>query len=95
MPCEDGAKAIQAGTKMAASGMFSEQQITMWEEKSHTDKTWDNLKTYYARIYKSKIQYSKCKARQAGHKSVIAMQDNEAAIETQLNSYLETAHETA
>ena len=80
---------------MAASGMFSERQVTTWEEKPHTDKTWANLKTYYARIYKSKIQYTKNEARRAGHESVNAMRDNEAAIETQLNSYLETAHETA
>ena len=95
VPCEDGAKAIQAGSQMAASGMFSERQVTTWEEKPHTDKTWANLKTYYARIYKSKIQYTKNEARRAGHESVNAMRDNEAAIETQLNSYLETAHETA
>jgi hypothetical protein len=59
VPCEDASKAIQAAAQMDASNLFSEEQITGWEEKTHTDKTWTNLKTYYTAIYKSKMQYSK------------------------------------
>jgi hypothetical protein len=77
VPCEDAAKAIQAASQMTASGLFSERQITEWEEKSHTDKTWANLKTYFSKIYKSKMQYSKGDARRNGHESVNAMREKE------------------
>ena len=44
VPCEDTAKAIQAGSQMAASGLYSKLQIIEWEEKSHTNKMLANLK---------------------------------------------------
>jgi DNA repair exonuclease SbcCD ATPase subunit len=77
VPCEDAAKAIQAAAQMTASGLFSKMQITEWEEKVPTDKTWDNLKSYYAKLYKSKMQYSKGGARRTGHESVNAMRAKE------------------
>jgi hypothetical protein len=96
VPCEDTAKAIQAGAQMAASGMFNELQIIEWEEKSHTDKTWANLKTYYSKLYKSKIQYSKSEARRTGFESAQALQQaKDRAVETQLETFMEsvsTAH---
>jgi hypothetical protein len=96
VPCEDTAKAIQAGAQMAASGMFNELQIIEWEEKSHTDKTWANLKTYHSKLYKSKIQYSKSEARRTGFESAQALQQaKDRAVETQLETFMEsvsTAH---
>jgi hypothetical protein len=91
VPCEDTAKAIQAGAQMAASGLFSEVQIIEWEEKSHTDKTWTALKAYYSKLYKSKIQYSKGEARRTGFESVNAMQKaKDQALEIQLDNFMET-----
>ena len=75
VPCKDAAKAIQARAQMAASGLFNERQIVEWEEKIHTDKTWTNLKTYYAKLYKSKMQYSKSEARRTGYENANAMQE--------------------
>ena len=90
-PCEDAAKAIQAGAQMAASGLYRELQIIEWEEKSHTDKTWDNLKKYFSKLYKSKIQYSKCEARRTGFDSANAMQQaKDHAIESQLENFMAT-----
>jgi hypothetical protein len=91
VPCDDVNKAIQAGAQMAASGLFSELQIIEWEEKIHTDKTWANLKTYYTKLYKSKMQYSKSEARRTGFDSANAMQQaKDQAMETQLENFMET-----
>jgi hypothetical protein len=95
VPCEDIAKAIQAGSQMAASGLYSELQIIEWEEKSHTDKTWANLKTYFTKLYKSKMQYSKSEARRTGFDSANAMQQaKDQAIEAQLSHFMETVSTT-
>jgi hypothetical protein len=91
VPCEDAAKAIQAGAQMAASGLFSEIQVIEWEEKVYTDKTWTNLKTYYTKLYKSKMQYSKSEARRTGFESANAMQKaKDQALESQLEHFMET-----
>ena len=91
VPCEDATKAIQAGAQMAASGLFSELQIIEWEEKSHLDKTWLNLKTYYTKLYKSKIQYAKCEARRTSFDSTNAMQQaKDQAMEAQITTFMDT-----
>jgi hypothetical protein len=95
VPCEDTAKAIQAAAQMDASNLFSEEQITAWEEKVHTDKTWTNLKTYFAAIYKSKMQYSKGEARRHGHESINVMQAKEKQIEEDLGQFMETLQHKA
>jgi hypothetical protein len=88
VPCEDASKAIQAASQMTASGLFSERQITEWEEKSHTDKTWPNLKTYFAKIYKSKMQYSKGDARRNGHESVNAMREKDKEMAQDIEHFM-------
>jgi hypothetical protein len=89
VPCEDATKVIQAAAQMTASGLFSERQITEWEEKSYHDKTWGNLKTYYSKLYKSKMQYSKGEARRTGHESVNAMRASEKAMENNMETLLD------
>ena len=96
VPCEDAAKAIQAGAQMAASGLFSERLIIEWEEKIHTDKTWSNLKTYYAKLYKSKMQYSKSEAHQTGYENANTMQEaKDKEWEIQLETFMQSVQENA
>jgi hypothetical protein len=91
VPCTDVAKAIQAGSQMAASGLFSELQIIDWEENSHMDKTWGNLKRYFTKLYKSKMQYAKSEARRTGFESAAAMQQSkDQEMEKQLTHFMET-----
>lgn len=90
VPCADGTKAIQAAAQMDASNLFSEEQITGWEEKAQADKTWTNLKTYFTAIYKSKMQYSKGEARRHGHDSVNAMRTQETQIGAEIEQFMET-----
>ena len=90
VPCEDAAKAIQAAAQMTASGLFSERQITEWEEKVHTDKTWPLLKAYYTKHYKSKMQFSKGDARRNGHESVNVMQAKETEMQTSLENFMDS-----
>jgi hypothetical protein len=94
VPCADATKAIQAAAQMDASNLFSEEQITAWEEKPHTDKTWTNLKTYFTTIYKSKMQYSKGEARRHGHESVNAMRAKEKQMGEDLEQFMETMQQT-
>jgi hypothetical protein len=95
VPCEDAAKAIQAAAQMDASNLFSEEQITAWEEKVHTDKTWTNLKIYFTAIYKSKMQYSKGEHRRHGHESANAMRAKEKQIGDDLEEFMETLQQTS
>jgi hypothetical protein len=95
VPCEDAAKAIQASAQMTASGIFSERQITEWEEKIHTDKTWGNLKTYYTKLYKSKMQYTKGDARRNGHESANAMRAKEKEMEKNLEQFVDEFHQNS
>ena len=78
---------------MTASGIFSERQITEWEEKTHTDKTWPLLKAYFSKIYKSKMQYSKGDARRNGHESVNAMREKEKQLEKNLEELMDGVHQ--
>lgn len=95
VPCEDQAKAIQAAAQMTASGLFSEEQITEWEEKSHADKNWTALKAFFSKIYKSKMQFSKGEARRNGHESVNAMKEKNLKMEADLEQYLAAINEKA
>jgi hypothetical protein len=95
VPCEDAAKAIQAAAQMDTSNLFSEEQITAWEEKVHTDKTWTNLKTYFTAIYKTKMQYSKGEACRYGHKNVNTMRANERKMGEDLKQFMETLQQTS
>jgi hypothetical protein len=89
VPCEDALKAILASAQMSASGLFSERKITTWEEKVHTDKTWADLKTYFAKLYKSKMQYTKGEARRNGYESVNAMRAEEHELEQNMAALME------
>jgi type I site-specific restriction endonuclease len=92
VPCKDDTKAIQASSQIiVTSGLFSKQQITEeWEEKTHTDKTWTNLKTYYSKLYKNKMQYSKGDAHRNGHESANAMQIKEKEMDQNLEAFIES-----
>jgi hypothetical protein len=94
VPCEDATKTIQASAQMTASGLFDERQITEWEERLHANKTWADLKTYYTRLYKSKMQYTKGDARRNGRESANAMLAKENEMQTSIENFMDSIQQS-
>jgi hypothetical protein len=55
---------------MYASEVFTETEMTNWEDKVEADKTWTEAKTYFAVLYKKRKSYeSDMKAHRSGFES--------------------------
>ena len=91
---DDTQKSTQAVDEMYNSDMFNEQQLMEWEEKTETDKTCTNCKTFFKKFYQLKKRYSNARPGKHWSESAVNVSEWEHTNNYEAIEYLERPHDS-
>ena len=91
-----GRRVLAVGAMMWDSGQFTSKQMSTWENKVATDKTWINIKDYFTQQWQEQQAYNKMTAKQSAFKeaAMLAKEADEVAEQNaQIFVLMQTQHD--